>query len=95
MRFEWDEKKNRSNMMKHGISFKEASEVFDDPLHVSILDERFDDNDERWITIGATLKRTIIVVGHLYSIVDNGEERIRIITARKALKNERDRYETL
>jgi len=41
MRFEWDQQKELVNLSKHGVTFKEASEVFDDPLHLSSLDHRF------------------------------------------------------
>ncbi len=94
MKTEWDEGKNRENIKKHGVSFKEAGEIFDDPLHISILDKRFDYFDERWITIGATKKGTILVVGHLYSVTQE-DEAIRIITARKATKKEREQYEKI
>lgn len=95
MMFEWDKHKNTVNSKKHGISFEEAAEVFEDPLHISVLDKRFDYYDERWITIGATKDGRIIVIGHLYYITENSEEHIRIITARKAAKKEREQYETI
>ncbi len=94
MKTEWNELKNRDNVKKHGVSFKEAAEVLDDPLHISILDKRFDYFEERWITIGATKKGTILVVGHLYSVLQ-ADETIRIITARKAIKKEREQYEKI
>jgi hypothetical protein len=95
MEFSWDENKNRENKKRHGIDFKEALEVFDDPLHISILDKRFDYFEERWITIGVTRKGKVIVVGHLYRLEQDGTEVIRIITARKATKKERQQYETI
>ena len=95
MHFEWDEAKDRGNIKSHGISFEDAKDVFDDPFHISILDKRFDYFDERWITIGCTKDRRIIVIGHLYYLRENGEEVIRIITARKAVKKERDQYESI
>jgi uncharacterized DUF497 family protein len=66
MIFEWDEKKNSINQSKHGISFEEAQEVFEDPLQISKLDKRFNHFEERWITIGATREGAIVVVAHLY-----------------------------
>ncbi len=95
MRFEWDERKNKTNKKKHGVSFEEASEIFDDPFHLAILDKRFDYFDERWITIGITKKGKVIVAGHLYFFTENGEEVTRIISARMATKNERHQYETI
>jgi len=92
MRFEWDSKKNLTNIRKHGVSFEEAQEVFDDPLHIAVLDHRFSYFEERWITIGRTEKRRLIVAAHLY-FDHEGEEVIRIISAREATPNERRQYE--
>jgi uncharacterized DUF497 family protein len=86
--FDWDSNKNLTNIEKHGISFEQAQEIFLDPLHLSILDERFSDFEERWITIGATESAEVIVVAHLY-FVEEPEERIRIISARRATPRER------
>ena len=93
MRFEWDEAKNKSNIDNHGISFEAAREVFADPLHLSIIDERFDYFEERWITVGTTKEKAIVVVAHLY-FTDEAEEIIRIISAREATSKERKQYET-
>ncbi len=95
MHVEWDENKNKENIKKHGISFEEAEDVFDDPFHISIMDRRFDYFEERWITIGYTKSRKIIVIGHLYYLMENGEEVIRIIMARKATKKEKEQYEDI
>ena len=95
MHFEWDKSKNEENIKKHGIFFKDAEDVFDDPFHISIMDKRFDYFEERWITIGSTKDRKIIVIGHLYYLKENGEEVMRIITARKAVKKEREQYESI
>jgi len=92
MKYEWNEEKNRLNQEKHGISFEEAKEVFDDALQISKLDKRFNYFEERWITIGSTSKYKILVVANLF-FGDKGEEIIRIISARKANKQERASYE--
>ncbi len=92
MKFEWDELKNISNIKKQGVSFEEAKEVFFDPLHISILDKRFDYLEERWITLGNTKENKLLVVANLY-FNNTGEEVIRIISARRATKNERQNYE--
>ena len=94
MFFDWDSNKNLTNIEKHGISFEQAQEIFLDPLHLSILDERFSDFEERWITIGATESAEVIVVAHLY-FVEEPEERIRIISARRATPRERRQYEKI
>ena len=93
MRFEWDAEKNKENISNHGISFETAREIFFDPLQLSILDERFDYFEERWITVGSSQLGAIIVVAHLY-FTDEAEEIIRIISAREATRKERKQYET-
>ena len=92
MKYEWNEEKNKLNQEKHGISFEEAKEVFDDALQISRLDKRFSYFEERWITVGTTSKHKILVVANLF-FTDEGEEIIRIISARKANKQERNSYE--
>jgi uncharacterized protein len=92
VRFEWDPLKNEMNQRKHGVSFEEAREVFDDPLHIALLDERFTYYEERWVSIGRTRKRKIVVAAHLY-FDGEGDEVIRIVSAREATRNERRQYE--
>ena len=92
MRFEWSDSKNRYNEEKHGISFEEAKEVFDDPLHISKIACRFSYFEERWITIGSSKKHTILTVANLF-FSDEGEEIIRIISARVANREEVISYE--
>ena len=94
MLFEWDSRKNIINQFKHGISFEEAQEVFDDPLHLSFVDHRFTYFEERWITIGAAKDTKLMVVAHI-SFTATGEEVVRIISAREASTNERRQYEEL
>jgi len=93
MRFEWENKKNRENINKHGVSFEQAQEVFHDPLHLSKLDKRFGYLEERWITVGLTSNGEIVVVANLF-FDSEGEEVIRIISARRATSRERKQYET-
>lgn len=90
MRFTWDELKDRSNRRKHGISFETATRVFLDPLHISLQD-RIVDGEERWQTIGMVDGMLLILV--VYTVIDDNEELIRIISARKATRQERIEYE--
>lgn len=90
MRIEWDEAKNRINLAKHKISFELAQEVFADPLAQFILD-RVVNGEERWQAVGSVRSHFLIVVVHCYRM-DNGEEIIRIISARDATAHERKRY---
>ena len=92
--FDWDSNKNSENTEKHEVSFEQAQEIFFDPLHLSILDERFSYLEERWITMGATENGEVLVVAHLY-FVEEPEERIRIISARRATPRERRQYEKI
>lgn len=87
MKFEYDDVKNRANIKKHGVSFKTASEIFNDPFILSKLDERYDYGEERWLSLGKTTQGVILAVAHLY-FDENNEPVIRIISARKATKKE-------
>jgi uncharacterized DUF497 family protein len=91
MIIEWNEDKNKSNRKKHGLSFEKAQQVFDDPLQINIQD-RHSNGEERWQTIGIIDGLAIVLVAH--TLQDNeGNEIIRIISARKATKRERQHYE--
>lgn len=92
MKFEWDTEKNVRNVEKHGVSFEQAQEVFSDPLQLCLLDKRYSYFEERWITVGATKDRNLLVVANLF-FSDLGEEIIRIISARQANSKEVKQYE--
>lgn len=92
MVFVWDERKNRSNLRKHGISFEAAARVFEDPNAVSYLD-RIIDGEERWHTVGQIGGIAAVLVVHTVE-TPNGEEEIRIISARKATPRERLVYDS-
>jgi uncharacterized DUF497 family protein len=93
MNFTWDAKKAESNLKKHKVSFAEAQTCFMDPLHVVIDDpDHSTDGDLRMILIGTSAMNKILVVVH---IEYESDETIRIISARKATKNERARYQEL
>ncbi len=89
--FSWDETKNISNQTKHGISFELAREVFADPLHLTRQD-RIENGEQRWQTLGMVGAVVLILVAHTWHDID-GEESIRIISARRATKQERKIYE--
>ena len=92
MRFDWDEKKNASNLRKHGIDFNTASLVFDDPMYLPTQDREVD-GEERWQTIGRADGIVLLLVVHTIEGEDDEEELVRIISARKADAHERRRYE--
>ncbi len=89
MIFEWDPKKAKSNEAKHGISFPDAASVFLDPIAWTFPDPDHSIGGERFITLGRALNGELIVVAH----VEYDEDRIRIISARRATKRERHDYE--
>jgi len=85
MSYEWDEQKRQINVKKHGVDFIDVPEIFDGDI-VTIPDERFDYGENRFIVIGI-LKNMVVVVVY----TERGEN-IRIISARKATKNEQTYY---
>lgn len=89
IKFDWDERKNESNIKKHGISFSEASTVFYDDDALIISDEEHSDNEERFVLIGFSYKYNLLVVCHCYR---ENDSIIRIISARKATKTEKSHY---
>ena len=90
MRFEWDPDKNEINFKKHGVNFEEAETVFEDERAVTIYDESHSDNEDRFKIIGISRKLRELTVCHCYR---NGDEVTRIISARRATKNESKLYE--
>ena len=89
--FAWSEPKNAANRKKHGISFEAAARVFDDPSAVSYM-ERFEKGEQRWHTIGLAGGIAIVLVAHT-ATEENGNEIIRIVSARKANRRERNLYQ--
>ena len=86
---EWDENKNQTNQKKHGISFEEAKEVFFDDDAILFDDPEHSKGEERFLIIGLIQKEKICIVSHCYR---DKENTIRIISARKATKNEKKIY---
>lgn len=91
MRLEWDDDKAKVNLAKHGVSFELAAQVFDDPGAVVALD-RYVDGEERWRTIGRVGLILVLFVAHTYTD-EAGETAVRIISARKASRQEVKAYE--
>lgn len=89
MNFEWDAEKAQTNVEKHGVRFEVAAAVFLDPSRITATDDRFDYGEERLVTLGRTHDGILVVVT---TERDHGQT-IRIISARKANKRERSKYE--
>ena len=88
LEFEWDEAKARKNIKKHGVSFGEASTVFGDPLARTIPDPLHSEGEDRFVTLGESQRRRLLVV-----VFTERGEKIRIISARTATRRERKDYE--
>jgi len=86
--FEWNSRKARSNLSKHGVSFEEASTIFGDSLSLTIPDPDHSITERRYITMGRAFNGKLLVVVH----TDRGDN-IRIISARRANRRERKSYE--
>ena len=86
MRFEWDQAKNRANIRKHGIDFADVPEVFEGPMFVA-LDTKKEYGEERWIGIGFLRVNVVVVI-----FVERSQDAIRIVSARKANKHEREKF---
>ena len=91
MKFEWDRKKENTNIKKHDVTFEQASYVFSDPFGLNRYDETHSDNEERWVLLGKSLNETILLVAHTFRDND-GKEFVRIISARRATKKEEKFY---
>lgn len=89
LRFEWDENKNAINQAKHHVSFEEAETAFYDENAAVLYDEEHSDSEERFILIGFSTLARLLMVCHCIRGEDNT---IRIISARKANKNEIEQY---
>ena len=89
MIFTWDEEKATSNLKKHSISFQEAQSVFDDCDALRIFDPDHSEDEERFILLGLSTVLRVLVICHCYR---SNDEEIRIISARKATKQETTIY---
>ena len=90
--FDWDPVKERMNVRKHHISFRQASTVFRDPNQLSLYDEEHSEEQDRWITIGLDNAGVLRVVIHTFKQVEEALCQIRIISARKAKSAEESQY---
>ena len=89
MTFSWDERKDRENQRKHGVSFEEASTAFADANARLKHDPDHSREEDRFILLGFSAKLRLLGVAHAYR---QGGTQIRIVSARKATRNERRQY---
>ena len=88
MNYEWNLVKERLNVTKHGVDFEEAKSVFADEFALVLFDEDHSNDEERFLILGTSQKERILLVVHCYRENDT----IRIISSRKATKNETKQY---
>ncbi|MBN2376870.1 MAG: BrnT family toxin [Sedimentisphaerales bacterium] len=88
MKFTWDSRKANSNLKKHGVSFQEAASVLGNALSITYYDPDHSMREHRFITVGMSLSGRVLMVAH----TDSRDE-IRIISARKATREEQKYYE--
>jgi uncharacterized protein len=86
--FEWDPDKATRNLKRHHVDFNEAAGVLKDPLSMTFPDETHSEQEVRFLTIGASHRGRILVVAHT-----ERDDTIRIISARRATRREREFYE--
>ena len=88
LNFQWDENKARTNLAKHGVGFEEAATVFGDPLSLTIPDPAHSQNEDRFVILGTSHNGKLLVV-----VPTERGESIRLISARRASRQERKKYE--
>ena len=88
MIFDWDDNKAESNKKKHGVSFAEAATAFSDLNAIKFLDAKNSEKEERWILVGLSARSHVLLV----VFIEREEKLIRIVSARKAVKEEINQY---
>lgn len=88
MKLEWDEEKAAANLVKHKVSFEEAKTVFADPLYVDFYDPDHSFDEHRYIIIGESQQRRLLIVSYT-----ERDDTVRLISAREVTRSERERYE--
>jgi uncharacterized DUF497 family protein len=91
MEFEWDPDKANRNYQKHGVFFSDAATIFGDANAITIFDEDHSDEEDRFISVGRTVKGFVLVVSFTCRVTA-GHELVRIISAREADKDEELQY---
>jgi len=89
LRFQSDGRKDAANRRKHGVSFDEAETVFSDEEALFLADPRHSGEEDRFVLLGVSAALRLLVVSHTYK---EGNDVIRVISARKATRPERDQY---
>lgn len=93
--FRWDSEKLKKNLAKHKVSFELAVTLFKDPHAITIYDDEHSTKEERWITLGLSSNKTLLVLHHTFESANKNTVVIRVISCRKANKNEEKQYKEL
>ena len=91
--FDWDPNKAKANRKKHGIVFEQASTIFLDPRMIAVFDSKHSEHEDRWATIGIDKNGILLVVVHTFQQLDVNCCKIRIVSARKAIRKESKQYQ--
>ena len=86
--FEWDARKARANLKKHGVSFEEAKTIFNDPQALTFPDSEHSNGEQRYLSIGLSARGRVLVVVHT-----DRDQNTRLISCRRATPRERVAYE--
>ncbi len=89
LRFEWDDRKEKTNFKKHGVSFEEARTAFYDENAIQFFDPDYSGHEDRFVLLGLSFKLQILVVCHCFR---ESETVVRVFSARKADKDEEREY---
>jgi uncharacterized DUF497 family protein len=90
--FDWNPAKERANIRKHGITFRKAASIFRDPNQLSLYDDAHSGKEDRWTTLGVDDTGILRVVVHTFEQIEEDAWQIRIISARKANRAEKNQY---
>ena len=91
--FDWDPNKAKTNLRKHRVSFEQASAIFLDPRMIAVFDSEHSEHEDRWATIGIDKNGILLVVVHTFQQLDVNCCKIRIVSARKAIRKESKQYQ--
>ena len=91
--FEWDPEKAKENLRRHRVSFERAATIFLDPHALSIFDAEHSEDEDRWITLGIDTSGSLLVTVHTFHPIEPASARIRLISARKANRQEARQYQ--
>jgi len=93
--FSWDPVKARENRRKHRVPFEDAATVFRDPRALTIYDDEHSEGEDRWLTMGISAARGLLVVSHTFDQTDSDNAYVRVISAWKADAQETRQYREL